>query len=238
MKAASSRRAAALALFLLLAGACIAGFRAASWHGSLDYPDGLQVLAVPDVAVPVGLLDRLETRLAAEPFDIAALNLLYASEVRDGADAERRADLAAVLGDFGWRNSAAQQNLMLEAAQRGDVEAALMRADALLRRDRLPEVLLPAMRRMEVDDRAAAALTQRLSAKPAWRTAYFGDASHLSDEAARAARQRLLERMIARGDCPSSIELRPSLDAFLRAGEPQRAAALDACGRRSDDAIS
>lgn len=225
-------------LFVFLATGTAMGFRAVTWHQSLAYPPELPLLAVPDVPVSEGLKEELAKHLATEPLDVAALNLLYASEVREGVPPARRAELAAVLGDFGWRNSAAQQNLMLEAARNGEVEAALLRADGLLRRNILAETLLPAMRRMETDETAAAVLAERLLLKPGWRGAYLGDASHLGDPAARAARRRLIERMIARGDCPSPAEFRPTLDAFQRAGDPERAIAVSACERRPNDVTS
>lgn len=223
-----SRLVTAAALFALVCAGCVAGFRAAMWHQSLDHPGELPFLTVPDVPVPEDLKTSLVRRLAAEPLDTGALNLLYAVEVRESAAPMMRAQMAGVLAQMGWRNSAAQQNLMLEAAREGDLEAAMARADGLLRRNLLADRLLPGLRLLEGNKDASAILVRRLAPKPNWRAAYFADAGHLGDPSARMARLGLFNGMIAGGDCPSPAEMMPSLDAFKRAGDHQAAAGLQA----------
>ncbi len=214
-----ARRIGALAAFVALAAFCIAGFRAEAWHKLQTHPRELELLSIPDIAVPDGLRARLIRRLGAEPYDAEAFNLLYASEVRQGAGPDRRAELAGVLAQLGWRNSSAQRNLIFEAVRRGDTQEAIRRADGLLRRNLLREPLLAALRQLEQDEAARDILAQRLARRPVWRGAYFADVSHLADARARAARRALFAHMQAMGDPPAPAELQRSLDAMSAHGE-------------------
>lgn len=208
-------------LFVLLLAVSAFAYWQANSADRLAYPAALE-LAVSDgpvVAVPDGLHAKLVNLLAAEPLDQSSLNLLYAIEMRNGATAKRQAALLRSLGALGWRSTSAQRSLIIDALNKDEFDPAILRIDALLRRDQLREQIIPVLRQLEQDPSVVDALVERLRRDPNWRTLYFSSADHLADADARAARLALFSSMIAGGVPPRRSELKVSLDAFVAAGD-------------------
>lgn len=219
------KAALSIGLFVGLAAVCAVAFAGAVRVQSLPFPDEWQLINT-QVKVSEPEQAPLARMLASEPLNQGLFNLYYSTEVHQGVDDTRRGELVELLKALGWRNTSAQRNLIFEAVRTDDLELALLRADSLLRRDKLTEFLLPVMRRMEMDEEASRLLIARLGRKPNWRDAYFGNVESLAEPEAREYRERLFDRMIAVGQIPAREELKRSLDAFVRWGEPARAAAV------------
>lgn len=166
---------------------------------------------------PAGLATA-KRALARHPLDQELLNAIYASEVRRGiGESERRAYVAA-LRRLGWRDTASQQNLLFEAARSNDLDAALDHMDALLRRDKLENQIIPLLAQLERDPQGLPLIARRLAMRPSWRGAYFAFADHLADEAMLDARMQLLAFMEENGMELARSEIRATLNALMRAG--------------------
>jgi hypothetical protein len=221
-----ARTVPTLALFLALLAACLTSSFVSSAPSRLDYPAGLELATMGKIDVSAGLEDRLVRLLDSGPLDQDGLNLLFSARVHKGIDDQQRNAIAFALGKLGWRSTHAQRNLVVEALNRGDNGEALLRIDALLRRDKLRETILPVLRLIEQDPEVTTLLVERLGRQPNWRQDYFAGVEHLADPAARVARTQLFDRMIRDHRKLDREELRPSLEAFVEQGEPDRAFAL------------
>ena len=206
--------------FLFLAVSALA-YLQANAADRLAYPEALELTGPggPAVSVPDGLHGNLVKLLAAEPLDQSLLNLLYAIEVRNGATEQRQLALVQSLGALGWRSTSAQRNLIIDALNKDEFGPAILRIDALLRRDQLREQIIPVLRQLEQDPSVVDALVDRLRRNPNWRTLYFSSTEHLADADARTARLALFKGMIDAGAPPRRSELKVSLDAFAAAGD-------------------
>lgn len=156
--------------------------------------------------------------LARQPLDQPLLNAVYANEVRGGLDESRRRAYVSALRRLGWRDTATQQNLLFEAARSNNLEAALDHMDALLRRDKLADQIMPLLAQLEVDPAGTRLMAERMAQMPVWRERYFRFAEPLSNPEILDARLRLFEYM-AEQDIPvSRVEMRATLFALFSAG--------------------
>lgn len=104
-------------------------------------------------------------------------------------DRDRSADrLLDSFAALGWRNADGQYLLVYRAAMRGDIEATVLHADALLRLQAGANTVFPLLRRVAASERGRAALAGRLVSDPPWRSDFLiglraltpsGDADHL-----------------------------------------------------------
>ena len=184
------------------------------------------LIAAGDAKAPPVLVARTRALLAEQPLDQPRFNLLFAAEAKGEMDAGRRAAFAEALGALGWRDTASQQNLIMEAARVNDSQAMILHIDALLRRGRMVDNILPVLVQVEAVPEAAALLADRLALQPNWRTRYLRESGLLASPQALTARARLLERMLEKGDRLTNSELKPSLDAMMRAGLREDAARI------------
>lgn len=184
------------------------------------------LIAAGDAKAPPVLVARTRALLAEQPLDQPRFNLLFAAEAKGEMDAGRRAAFAKTLGALGWRDTASQQNLIMEAARVNDPQAMVLHIDALLRRGRMVDNILPVLVQVEAVPEAAALLADRLALQPNWRTRYLRESGLLASPQALTARARLLERMLEKGDKLTNRELKPSLDTMMRGGLREDAARI------------
>lgn len=163
-------------------------------------------------------LARAKRALARQPLDQGLLNTIYASEVREGLDERQRRAYVATLLNMGWRDTVTQQNLLFEAARRNDLSAALDHMDALLRRGKLIEQIIPLLAQLEIDPAGTKLVAERLAQEPGWRTRYFYYAEPLANPEILDARLRLFEYMAQQEMPVERLELRATLNALLSAG--------------------
>lgn len=195
---------------------------------SADVVDGAGTILVntEGEAMLPSQLAAAKRALARQPLDQNLLNVIYASEVRAGLDDTIRNQYVSTLGKMGWRDSATQQNLLFEAARRNDLIAALDHMDALLRRDKLAEQIMPLLAQLEVDPTGTRLMAERLAQEPAWRLRYFRFAEPLNNLDILDARLRLFEYM-AEQDMPvKRVERRATLYALFNAGRKDAIADL------------
>ena len=115
-----------------------------------------------------------ERATAASPLDPqgpVALVMMDQAEKR-GAAAGRILD---ILPKLGWRNPPSQYFLAFQAADRGNLAAALPHVDALLRQGLYRDQFYPFLRAATAYPDGLAALSQRLAANPKWRGDYMGN---------------------------------------------------------------
>ena len=208
-----------LALFVGLSLLTLAGMAGLTLRERLIYPPELEIARAGEVDIPAHLRKDLLSIIDTGPLDQVALNMLFSLEVRDGAEPSRLADLLEPLGDLGWRSTAAQRNLVYEALLAGDLEEGIRRIDALLRRDRLREEIVPVLYQIEQREGVRAVMVERLERMPNWRHGYFMSVDHLVDSASCEARAQIFRAMAKRKNWPDRAEIKPSLDACVRAGE-------------------
>lgn len=157
--------------------------------------------------------------LARHPLDQSRLNEVYATEVRNGADENQRRDYVSVLEAMGWRDTATQQNLLFEAALRNDIDGAVDHMDALLRREKLGDQIMPLLTQLEVDPEGSRIVAERLVRSPSWRGRYFDFGGPLTNPEILDARVRLLNIMKQQGEPVTRNELRVTLGALIQAGK-------------------
>lgn len=210
-----------LAVFLFLA---LLGFTAFAYAeragGAIKGDPSWALVILKDAKAPPAIAAKAKALLAEQPLDQAKLNLLFAIETRGDLDDRRREAFVSTLSALGWRDTPSQQNLMLELLKPEDPSKAVLRADALLRRERLVSNIMPLLTAMESYPDAAELLIERLAEKPKWRGDYLAYSSPQQTAAGLAARARLLDRMLARGEKLSHAELAPSLNMMMRANRP------------------
>lgn len=184
------------------------------------------LVLLKDAKAPQRQIAETRARLAVQPLDQGSLNLLFASETKAGIDDKRRAAFVKALIALGWRNTPAQQNLMIELLQSDNPSRAILRADGLLRRGKLVGEVVPVLVRMELFPDATDILVDRLSRRPNWRKDYFAYAAPVPGEAGLKGRARLIERLSTRGGRLSHEELAPSLGMMVRGDMPETAIRL------------
>ncbi|RYF46040.1 MAG: tetratricopeptide repeat protein [Cytophagaceae bacterium] len=110
--------------------------------------------------------------LKREPMNVAALRSLgFALEQTGDKDAANR--ILFLAGRLGWRDVALQLWLIKTFGLQGNVAAALHRADALARVNRVPEITSALFMASIKDDQLRAALVQELKDRPNWRGPFF-----------------------------------------------------------------
>jgi hypothetical protein len=110
--------------------------------------------------------------LKREPMNVAALRALgFALEQTGDKDTANR--ILFLAGRLGWRDVAVQLWLAKTLALQGHVAAALHRADALARVNRVPTITFPIFVASIADDQLREALVQELLDRPNWRGTFF-----------------------------------------------------------------
>lgn len=146
--------------------------------------------------------------LEARPLSQVQVNAALFTEVtgRD-ANAEPSAQDFRLLRKLGWRYTPALQNLMLAAAQRGDLQDAAELADALLRRDSITEQATTLMNLIEAGPGLGGVVVEKLAKRPRWRLHYLQTVDQLRTAEQVAARGSLALNLQRRGSALSRDEL-------------------------------
>lgn len=197
-------------------------------HGSnaLINRSGGDLVSVDEEALPPAQLAALSRALARQPYNQELLNRIYVNQVRNGIDDARRQALVATLGKLGWRHTNTQQNLLVEAVRRDDVESAIDHLDALLRRDRLTEQIIPALMQIEAVPEGTGLVAERLDRDPAWRKDYFLFGGPLANPELLNARLRLFDYMATQNMQVNPVEMRTALFALWNAGRKEEIATI------------
>lgn len=168
--------------------------------------------------LPPARLAAAKRALMRAPLDQGLLNAVYASEAKAGLDAAQRRAYTDVLSQLGWRDTSTQQNLLLDAAERNDLSTALDHMDALLRREKLTEQILPLLQQLEREPEGIPLLAGRLSKEPNWRQSYFEFGQLLSEPGRIDARLALFTYMGEQGLAVSRRERLTTANALFGAG--------------------
>ena len=222
---------------LTIAGAVFVLFNILLIHA---YRDGrevetLHVLArdnfpselAPEKSKPLDARERkLAIKLASEyPSKANILYLLYRdATARRDVKASKR--FAAAMQKLGWRNTAVQRSLLINAANEENFDALMDRADALLRRDVLTDEVLPIVLLFERNPAVRKPLVRALARMPVWRRQFFGRIDILRDPVQRQARFRTVEYLIDSGATMNREEIAPLVNALDQAGDNARAEKL------------
>lgn len=181
----------------------------------------------PEKSKPLSVHERtMALKLASEyPSRADILYLLY----RD-AKAQRNTRAAkvfeAAMWRLGWRNTAVQRSLLINAANEQNFDALMDRADALLRREVLTDEVLPIVLLFERNPDVRKPLVRALTRMPNWRSQFFGRTDILRDPVQRQARFGTVEYLIDSGAAMKREEIAPLVNALDRAGEIARAEKL------------
>lgn len=225
---AVSRRAGFLALVVLAFG-LIALFL---WNRALGAVQGFPQKGVPLVVgdnranYPADFADAARKAIAAAPLDQGRLNALYVFASRAGGDAMQAQRLLALLKATGWRDTAAQRNLLSAAVTSGDLAETASRADGLLRRQRMDSEMFATLHAVEADAKGRSILLRHLAPAPIWRTDFFGASGELDDREALEARVALITAMLARRMPLESREIGPVVNRLIALDQIDQAYAL------------
>jgi|GEM_PF-3242210 len=137
---------------------------------------------------------QINALVLANPLDQGLVNLMYVDRLRTTDTAPRR--LITALADLGWRNTAAQQNLILQAVGEKDLDTIIRRTDGLMRRSVHVEPGLNMLQFVELYPKSQPILVERLGAQPTWRDRFFDQAIDLDNRALITARARTLLRIV------------------------------------------
>ena len=189
---------------------------AASAERAVAVDSARALVGAPRAAtVPPAALAGARTALRRAPLNQDAANVLYYGAAR-GGDAGREGEALARLG---WRSTAAQQNLIADAARREDFAEVLERVDSLLRRGKLGPQLDPFLRLVESDRGTRAALVAKLRRTPPWREGFLIRGGELRGRDALAARAAVMSGLIGHGEPLQRMEVSPFLQAAIAGGE-------------------
>jgi hypothetical protein len=162
--------------------------------------------------------------VAVSPLDPQLLMQLGAARERTGdLEGAQQARLAAA--SLGWRNTAVQDYWLDAALQAGDTEQAALRLDALLRMGRRYFQFADIVQALEASGEGRAAVSSCLAGRPGWGGDYAEDIGAL-DSSARARRLATIGLARAKGFVLDCGRVAPSVNAALKAGDVDQAAAL------------
>lgn len=172
------------------------------------------------------ILNLASKRLSSAPNDPHSLNLLYVEAVDKDPQASLTNRIGALLSRLGWRYSPVQQNLLTTAVANRDFEAIVKNSDALLRRNQAPDQILALLRLFEIEAGTREYLVQQLAFDPPWKAAFLRQVGDLETASQAKARGLTLAMMLADGQQINRMDIAPSLNAIVRAGEAKIAWAL------------
>lgn len=188
-----------------------------------NFPSELE----PEKSKPLDARERkLAIKVASEyPSKADILYLLYRDAMarRDGEAAKK---FAAAMKKLGWRNTAVQRSLLVNAANEENFDALMDRADALLRREVLTDEVLPIVLLFERNPAVRKPLVRALARMPDWRRQFFGRTEILRDPVQRQARFGTVEYLIDSGATMKREEIAPLVNALDQAGDSARAEKL------------
>lgn len=180
-----------------------------------------QALVLGDAAKsPAPLSDAAaRSALRLDPLNQNALNLAYVHAVRRNDDPARLARFQTLLAKLGWRSTAAQQNLLVAAAQRNDFAEVMDRVDGLLRRNKFTREIDPFIAAVESDPQTRAALVKKLRINPPWREMLLLRGGELRGSERLATRAATMNAVLDGGAKLSRIEVASFLITAVTSGE-------------------
>lgn len=166
---------------------------------------------------------RARRALALAPLDQRKLNAWYVHQVATGAPKAQQMASMTQLERMGWRDSAAQFNLIYSHALTGDLAGLLPRVDALLRRSVATEKTLQILWMIEATGQFRPAIRTILAQAPAWRSVFLRSRTGLQTPAQVHARAMTINDLLARRLPVARGELVPVLNRLVAQGETARA---------------
>lgn len=173
----------------------------------------------PHVEQPSGCRQQMLATLARAPLSADAFSGMLRIDALRGADETRQRRGEQLLARLGFRSTLAQQLLITSALQRRDFVEVLTRSDALLRRDKLKEQVLPIMIVAAGDRSTREPLIKALARKPEWRLSFMTHPGGFVRPEFRAARVEVLNEMIRRKIPVSQLEVAYAVRALSQAQE-------------------
>jgi hypothetical protein len=219
------------AALLCLAGGALALVRGAQERSLLSrLPDGASAPRSRDwrgasrdaaQAIERGALDdakrdaaRAVNAMPMRPEPLTQLALIAQQQ----GQYQRAGELTSAIGLLGWRYPGAQLLILESGRQQGNAQAAILRADALLRQGGAPrEALFPLLRQLARKSDALAALVDRLGADPAWRAAFMQELKTLQP-AGYPVQSAVLNGLRSTEAPPKPLEIARFSDRLIKSG--------------------
>ena len=211
-----ARRASATALVAIIL-LLVVGYAAVAYValGTAWLTQSRALLALP--ATPAGAIDALSdatirTAFAAAPLEQRTVNIAMVREARTRPPGQDRT-LAwlPVLKRLGWRDTPSLQNLLYAATLTQDLPGVLDASDALLRRQKLTDQIIPVMALVEASPRLQGAFAARLAGNPSWRHVYFISTGPIGTKKQLLARFALIRRLRRDGVRLDPGDITPSI---------------------------
>lgn len=180
-------------------------------------------------------IDSVETILNRNPINQPMVNQYYTMLRRLGQFPDKTLSIEKSLAALGWRDTASQQNLIISAIERRDIGDIVVRADGLLRRNKLQAQALNLLLLAEKDRGARKLLWQRLAKNPIWRSDFFNFPFELGDASQVAARIDTLRSLQASGEGADRIEAAMSLYKIEYSGDYEAALMLTKAIRKEEN---
>lgn len=174
---------------------------------------------LPSETRPAGCRDLLLDTVSRAPLSTDAFTGLLRIDALRGSPAAKQKQGEALLAQLGFRSTFAQQLLIESALKRRDFTDILLRSDALLRREKLQDDVLPIMLIAAGDRSTREPLITALARKPSWRLAFMTHAVGFSRPELRAVRAEVLGEMIARKIPVDRLEVAYAARALSKAQE-------------------
>lgn len=217
-------------LVALIAVFCALAFVFARWQSA--YAEQVRVgkgelaaskTCLPSEARPIGCRDMLLGAIGRAPLSADAFAGLLRIDALRGSPAAKQRRGEELLAQLGFRSTLAQQLLIESALKRRDFADILVRSDALLRREKLQDDVLPIMLIAAGDRSTREPLIAALARKPSWRLAFMTHPVGFARPELRAVRAEVLEEMIARKIPVARIEVAYAARALSKAQENAKA---------------
>ena len=226
---------AGAALSVIATGALTANYiadvtatRAADQFRTSDY------LLKPQDVAPIGTTPSrttIERAIAADPLDQSLVNTAMMQLGRPSPTQLPSPAWFVTLSQYGWRSTAALQNLIYYHATRQEIGPILDVADALFRREKLPEQATAVFTLAESDPRLRTDVVRRLRAHPSWRRRFLLGSNILTNPAVIEGRYQTLRALQRSGDPLPEQEMTALLPVLIRVDRAPDAFALWSYGR-------
>ncbi len=164
----------------------------------------------------------LTRAISKDPLNQNLVNAGFVLQENDLTSNER-GQWIAMIGEMGWRSTAAMQTLINEAVKTQDLRSITVVADALLRRQKLFEETVILMNLLEAEPSTWQEVYTRLKERVPWRSNYLASAWSIKQPEVIDGRIRTLQSLQEAGDSFTRQELAPSITVIVGAGRLQEA---------------
>ena len=179
---------------------------------------------LPEAEPPADLVvASIVQELARSPIHQDEAGMLLGQRITRGDAAQDLSPLAQSVADMGYRSTRAQQSLIQYGLQSEDVDLIFAQVDALLRRGKAVDQVLPILYAIETLPEGREMVAGKLIEGAPWRRVFFQSPLGLSNRSQLDSREQLLSLMIDQGEALGRQDIGAFLRRMVESGQRDRA---------------